>query len=439
MPSEQYEWDFFIAHAGADKRAAERLYDYLTSNSRVFLDCRSLVLGDNWDAELRRAQKASLVTVVLISEKTEEAYYQREEIAAAISLARANPTQHRVVPVFLNRQAHSNESLPYGLRLKHGLVVSEKLSLKAVGIQLMELLGRLERPTGERRDLISEPSDRNHEETRPAPAHSSLPEELIDFEDQRHAFQRMLDESPAKRLMFIKAAGGRGKSSLLRMLAFYCEQQGIPYCRIDAGGQPYDQPHFTLAVAICDQLGLSPLHLAQALQYLSAYKSEGEIDDPYVASQIVAAVSVTHDSLRQRHVRERLKSAFLADLSHLAEQKGRVVCLFDGFERLSAEEEEWLLDTLLKSVVTGKLPHVVIVTAGHRWPTINKWEWEQGAHLLEDLPKMSADHIKSYAERINISITDDEATHYWKASGGGIPLYMAMVVHNLRALKETGP
>jgi hypothetical protein len=64
----------------------------------------------------------------------------------------------------------------------------------------------------------------------------------------------------------------------------------------------------------------------------------------------------------------------------------------------SAAEEDWLLETLLKSVVTGKLQRVIIVTAGNRWPTINKWEWEHNAHLLDDLPKMNAGHIKIYAE-----------------------------------------
>src|ERR1700704_6441470 len=102
MPPEQYNWHFFIAHAGADKRTAERLYSYLSRNSRVFLDCRSLRLGDNWDIELPKAQQKSLVTVVLISSKTEAAYYQREEIAAAIALARENAEKHRVVPVFLD-------------------------------------------------------------------------------------------------------------------------------------------------------------------------------------------------------------------------------------------------------------------------------------------------------------------------------------------------
>ena len=51
----------------------------------------------------------------------------------------------------------------------------------------------------------------------------------------------------------------------------------------------------------------------------------------------------------------------------------------------------------------------MIVTAGHRWPTINKWEWERNTHLLDGLPKMNAEHIKIYAERVNIKITDEEA------------------------------
>jgi hypothetical protein len=143
MSSEQYIWDFFIAHAGADKRAAEKLYDYLQPNSRVFLDSRSLMLGDDWDTELTAAQQQSLVTVVLISSKTEAAYYQREEIAAAIALARENAEKHRVVPVFLDQKAGSNKTVPYGLRLKHGLTVSANLSLKSVAERLLHLLSLL--------------------------------------------------------------------------------------------------------------------------------------------------------------------------------------------------------------------------------------------------------------------------------------------------------
>lgn len=257
-------------------------------------------------------------------------------------------------------------------------------------------------------------------------------EYLINFDDQRHLFKKMLGDSPEKRLMFIQAPGGHGKTSLLRMLSLHCEQEGIPYCSIDSRGQPYDNPHFTLAVAICDQLGLSPRHLARALRSLSVYRPQGEMDNSYTVSQILAGVSVTHDGLRQRYIKERLRDAFIVDLGQLVEQKGRAVCLFDSFERLSAEEEDWLLDTLLRPVARGKLKRVMIVTAGHRWPKVNRWEWEQNTHLVDGLPKMNEEHIKIYAKKLNIKITDEEAKFCWKASQGGVPLHMALVVNNIR-------
>ena len=99
-----YAWDVFIAHAGPDKATAEQLYDLLGQDCRVFLDSRCLELGDDWDDKLAAAQGESFLTAVLISANTAKAYYQREEIAAAISLAREEEGKHRVVPVCLNQQ-----------------------------------------------------------------------------------------------------------------------------------------------------------------------------------------------------------------------------------------------------------------------------------------------------------------------------------------------
>jgi hypothetical protein len=67
MEAEKCKWDIFLAHAGADTPAAEKLYDLLESNCNVFLDSRCLSLGDTWDSELALSQKQSLITVVLIS------------------------------------------------------------------------------------------------------------------------------------------------------------------------------------------------------------------------------------------------------------------------------------------------------------------------------------------------------------------------------------
>ncbi len=137
-----FKWDFFIAHADRDLPAAEMLYDSLQPHSRPFLDKRCLRLGDNWDTKLAEAQKNSLITVVLVSGNTDNAYYEREEIAAAIMLSRTNEESHRVVPVYLDSDALRN-SVPYGLRLKHGVTLSDETRLQEVGNQLIELLQSL--------------------------------------------------------------------------------------------------------------------------------------------------------------------------------------------------------------------------------------------------------------------------------------------------------
>ncbi len=138
-----YNWDFFLAHAGADKADAEFLYDMLSPQSRVFLDSRCLELGDTWDTELKTAQRASWTTVVLISTKTENAYYQREEIAAAIDLARKDKEKHRVVPIYLDSGLDSSDSIPYGLRRTHGLEISSTTTLPDCAKALLEMLEKL--------------------------------------------------------------------------------------------------------------------------------------------------------------------------------------------------------------------------------------------------------------------------------------------------------
>jgi hypothetical protein len=129
-------YDFFLAHAGPDNTVAERLFDLLVAETRVFLDSRSLVLGDDWDRALAEAQRGSRVTVVLVSANTDVAFYQREEIAAAIDLARKGGTDHRVVPVYLGL---APVDVPYGLRLKHGLAVSNQLPIEQVAARLLDL------------------------------------------------------------------------------------------------------------------------------------------------------------------------------------------------------------------------------------------------------------------------------------------------------------
>lgn len=120
-----YEWDFFLSHPGADLDAAKNLFAKLNPPAKVFLDDECLRCGDVFDIELSKAQRASLISLILVTPNTENAYFQREEIAAAIDMARADPRTHRVVPIYLNEKQIPKDRIPFGLRLRHSVYIPE--------------------------------------------------------------------------------------------------------------------------------------------------------------------------------------------------------------------------------------------------------------------------------------------------------------------------
>jgi hypothetical protein len=84
------------------------------------------------------------MTIVLVSSRCERAYYQREEIAAAIALARDEKYSHRVVPVYLTGWPTDAANVPYGLRSKHGLNAIELGGISGIAQALDELMGKLQ-------------------------------------------------------------------------------------------------------------------------------------------------------------------------------------------------------------------------------------------------------------------------------------------------------
>lgn len=146
-----FDWDFFLAHAGADLEAARKLKRQLSPPARVFLDDECISLGENWDRVLAEALRSSLIHIILVSPNTEDAYYQSEEIAVAIQMAREDPHTRRVVPLYLNSQGVP-KSVPYGLKTRHGLSVADERDLVAAKERLLRTLQeirRLEEKKGE--------------------------------------------------------------------------------------------------------------------------------------------------------------------------------------------------------------------------------------------------------------------------------------------------
>jgi hypothetical protein len=131
-------YDFFIAHAGADKADAEIFFDLLSGGATVFLDSRCLLPGDNWPERIQEAQLASRATVVLISGHAERAYYLHEEIAIAIRLSRETEGEHRVVPVYL--EGHPAVA-PYGLLHVEALAVTGGSTVEDIARRLLDMAG----------------------------------------------------------------------------------------------------------------------------------------------------------------------------------------------------------------------------------------------------------------------------------------------------------
>lgn len=130
----QYDWDFFVAHAAADTELAELLFAFLQPHCRVFLDSKTLRPGDLWDERLSAAQRASRATIVIISSHSEQAHYELAEIVAAIQMSRDTQGGHKVIPVIVGVI-----SPPYGLQRFQAIRVPGTGSIAEAATAILDL------------------------------------------------------------------------------------------------------------------------------------------------------------------------------------------------------------------------------------------------------------------------------------------------------------
>jgi len=114
------EYDFFIAYASPDASQAEDL-DWALQDLRrsVFRDRTGIEPGSAWDETLSTVLESARVVVVLISDHSRAAHYQREEIARVIQRGREKPGSVKVVPVLMSNLRPAD--LPYGLAIEQSI------------------------------------------------------------------------------------------------------------------------------------------------------------------------------------------------------------------------------------------------------------------------------------------------------------------------------
>jgi TIR domain len=133
-------FDFFIAHASADKEHARRFADRLEPEFRVFLDTEDVPLGVDWGNVIDEAQKHSHFTLALISDKTEAAPYAMDEIRAAIDRERHGGGVQRLIPLYINGLPATADDYVYGLRTRQGLSLKEPAEYEDAVQRVRELM-----------------------------------------------------------------------------------------------------------------------------------------------------------------------------------------------------------------------------------------------------------------------------------------------------------
>jgi TIR domain len=135
-----FVFDFFIAHASADKEHARRFADRLEPEFRVFLDTEDVPLGVDWGNVIDEAQKGSRFTLALISDKTEAAPYAMDEIRAAIDRERHSGGLQRLIPLYINGLPATADDYVYGLRTRQGLSLKEPAEFEDAVQRVRELM-----------------------------------------------------------------------------------------------------------------------------------------------------------------------------------------------------------------------------------------------------------------------------------------------------------
>ncbi|MEO8137112.1 MAG: toll/interleukin-1 receptor domain-containing protein [Betaproteobacteria bacterium] len=130
-----YEYDFFLAHSSQDAQVTDALYQGLLARSAtVFLDNRSLEPSVQWPDRLLGAQKASKVTIALISRNSIKSLWFKSECTTALNLL-ASGLPHTLVPVLLD-----TSEMPYGMNTVQGIALFKGVTVDAAIESLMRAL-----------------------------------------------------------------------------------------------------------------------------------------------------------------------------------------------------------------------------------------------------------------------------------------------------------
>lgn len=148
---DERRYDVFLAYPEAGRAVATAFHERLPdSEYAIFFDKKSLIPGEVWVDAKPRAQRNSLITAVVVTGEELSDFFHRDEIVAAIALARDPKSCQRVVPIIVGEVDPA--TMPSGLSILTPIELPDGLVDGKAVRQLIEVIDVARRARAKKAD-----------------------------------------------------------------------------------------------------------------------------------------------------------------------------------------------------------------------------------------------------------------------------------------------
>lgn len=249
----------------------------------------------------------------------------------------------------------------------------------------------------------------------------------VNREQEVALFLDILQGARRAHILLIKAAGGMGKSSLLR--EFWKQSRDIQRALIDLKGLVES---WVVLGKLADRLGRE--HFERFDDKLAEFAGAGKVtlDRTTLVATHVEASFGPIDPTQHKMRRQMLTKAFFQDLEALhARSRQQALFLFDTFDQANPEVQDWLGGSFLDWI--RRYRWLVTVIAGRSIPEPDI-SWEELC-LRHTLHRLERSHVREYLRRVELSLSEEEIGIVYDISDGN-PLDLATYIGRLLAKRS---
>jgi len=267
---------------------------------------------------------------------------------------------------------------------------------------------------------------------------------FVNREKQYQGFQKMLAGETTRSIMLVEAPADMGKTWLIQRMRHLCEEQKIPSVFVNFRDRRAHD-YLSLVRVARDQVGSDAFnHLTQTINNftsvninilgggqsrglnvgdLSAAQGNVNVNLQEVAGGSIIKDNVIRDNqfyvqadsdVARRAAEIQINDAFFSCLGEVL-KKTSIVFLFDSYEDITKEADQWIRDYLLPRVAEGSLGKVLVIIAGRGVPELDADMKQLIAKT--GLTLFTEDHVKEYIQAKR-KLSGLDLSTIFKTSGG---------------------